>query len=264
MEKLRNTSRPSKEPIRPKSLDRFRPTFFLVGLALSLMTVLVAFEWQTAPPNLETDEIVKWEDEDYQEVIRTAPPKPPTPPPPPVPKKFDLVLELPQEDTTEEIEPEVVEETIEVTTEDLPIGPPSKPIPPPPAPPKPEPKAEPEIEIPISIAERMPVFGDCDPNELSREEIKLCSNKSIIQYLGKEIKYPALARENGIQGTVVVRFIVEKDGSITGEEVVRDIGGGCGKEALRVVRNMPLWQPGKQRGRPVRVFFTLPVKYTLQ
>jgi protein TonB len=82
------------------------------------------------------------------------------------------------------------------------------------------------------------------------------------------VKYPAIARENGIQGRVVVQFVVEKDGKITDANVVRDIGAGCGEEALRVVNSMnsmnQRWTPGKQRGKPVRVQFTLPVSFKLQ
>ena len=78
------------------------------------------------------------------------------------------------------------------------------------------------------------------------------------------MKYPALALENGIQGNVIVQFIVEKDGSISNTKVIRGVGGGCDVEAQRVIENMPKWTPGRQRGRPVRVQFTLPVRFILQ
>lgn len=86
----------------------------------------------------------------------------------------------------------------------------------------------------------------------------------MLQFIYSNIKYPAIARENGVEGTVYVKFVVEKDGKITNAEIVRDIGAGCGQEALRVVGLMPEWEPGKQRGRPVRVQFNLPVKYKLE
>jgi len=73
-----------------------------------------------------------------------------------------------------------------------------------------------------------------------------------------------LARESGIEGTVYVTFVVEKDGSITDVRVLRGIGGGCDKEAIRVVKEMPKWDPGKQRGKPVRVQFNMPIRFTLQ
>lgn len=83
------------------------------------------------------------------------------------------------------------------------------------------------------------------------------------KYLKENIQYPKKAKEKGIQGTVYLKFIVEKDGSVTNAEVVRGIGGGCDEEALRVVRNMPKWSPATQRGKRVRVYFTMPIKYTL-
>lgn len=86
---------------------------------------------------------------------------------------------------------------------------------------------------------------------------------ALYEYLYKNIKYPDLARENNITGTVVVKFVVEKDGSITKASILREIGGGCGKEALRVVNSMPKWKPGKQSGRAVRTEFTLPVQFEL-
>jgi len=96
---------------------------------------------------------------------------------------------------------------------------------------------------------------------------KACADKAMLQFIYQHIQYPAIARENGIEGTVVVRFVVEKDGSIQQATVIRDIGGGCGAEGLRVVNLMnvkqKLWTPGKQRNKAVRVQFNLPIKYQL-
>ena len=82
------------------------------------------------------------------------------------------------------------------------------------------------------------------------------------------IRYPSIARENGVQGTVVVTFVIEKDGRVSNARVVRDIGAQCGQEALRVVELMQdqniLWAPGKMYGSPVRVQFNLPVKFKLE
>ena len=87
---------------------------------------------------------------------------------------------------------------------------------------------------------------------------------AMLQFLDENLKYPPLAKENGIQGRVIVRFVVEKDGSLSNAEILRDIGAGCGKEALRLVASMPRWQPGKQRGRAVRVWYTLPLNFRLK
>jgi len=118
------------------------------------------------------------------------------------------------------------------------------------------PVAPPVVEAPppkeqiFDRVEQMPQFGSGD--------------KELLEYLSKNIKYPAIARENGIQGTVVVQFVVDKDGSIQSPQVVRSIGGGCDEEALRVVKGMPKWQPGKQQGREVKVKFTLPIRFRLE
>jgi protein TonB len=92
--------------------------------------------------------------------------------------------------------------------------------------------------------------------------------RKMLEFIYKNIKYPAIARENGVEGTVVVQFVVEKDGSIANAKVVRDIGAQCGQEAMRVVQMMNQkglkWTPGKQRGRPVKVQFNLPVKFRLE
>lgn len=85
-----------------------------------------------------------------------------------------------------------------------------------------------------------------------------------MKYLKESIRYPEEAKELGIQGRVFVTFVVEVDGSITDVRVLRGIGGGCDEEAVRVVRGMPKWVPGKQRGVPVRVQFNLPIRFTLQ
>ncbi len=82
-------------------------------------------------------------------------------------------------------------------------------------------------------------------------------------YLGKHLHYPDPAREAGIQGQVLIEFVVNEDGAVTNAKVVRSIGGGCDEEALHIVSGMPKWKPGKQNGMPVKVLFTLPIKFVL-
>ena len=84
-----------------------------------------------------------------------------------------------------------------------------------------------------------------------------------IKYLQKNIKYPTLAKESGIQGTVYVTFVVEKDGSISNVKVLRGIGGGCDIESVRIIKNMPNWKPGMQKGKAVRVQYNMPIRYVL-
>lgn len=87
--------------------------------------------------------------------------------------------------------------------------------------------------------------------------------KELIQYLAKNIRYPELAREANIQGRVILSFVIDKDGQVKDVSIIKDIGGGCGKEAMRVVQNMPRWLPGEANGVKVKVRFTLPVNFKL-
>ena len=89
-------------------------------------------------------------------------------------------------------------------------------------------------------------------------------NAALFEYLSKHIKYPVIAEENGIQGRVIVTFVVERDGSITDVKVVKSVDPSLDKEAQRVVKGMPRWIPGKQNGSAVRVKYTVPVTFRLQ
>ena len=117
------------------------------------------------------------------------------------------------------------------------------------------------------VVEDMPLFPGCE-NEPDKAAKKKCSDSKVQQFVYKNLKYPAIARENGVEGMVVVQFVVEKDGSITNVELLRDIGAGCGEEAVRAVQSMQeenvLWTPGRQRGRPVKVQFRMPIRFRLQ
>ncbi len=109
-----------------------------------------------------------------------------------------------------------------------------------------EKKTPPPAEIPVYV-EQMPAF-----------------NGSINKYLSDNIVYPEAPREAGIDGRVVIRFIVSEDGSVTGATVEKGVNNALDAEALRVVNGMPKWKPGKQNGRPVKVYYRVPVKFTLQ
>jgi len=87
--------------------------------------------------------------------------------------------------------------------------------------------------------------------------------EAFYKYLGKNIRYPAVARENNTQGRVIVNFVCERDGSLTDIKVVRGIGDGCDEEAIRVIKASPKWSPGIQNGRPVRCSYTVPIAFTL-
>ncbi len=119
----------------------------------------------------------------------------------------------------------------------------------------------PEGEV-YKVVEEMPRFPGCEEITDAAEREK-CAQTKMLEFIFKNIKYPAEARKNGVEGMSVVKFIVEKDGSISEAETVRTIGSGCDEEVLKVVYMMPKWIPGKQSGKPVRTQFMLPVKFKL-
>ena len=107
-----------------------------------------------------------------------------------------------------------------------------------------------EDPTPFELIEDQPVFSG--------------GMEAMLKYLADNIKYPPKAKESGISGTVIISFVVEKDGSVSTVKVVRGIGGGCNEEAVRVVRSMPKWSPGKQRGITVRTQFQIPLIFFLR
>eukprot|EP01012_Entosiphon_sulcatum_P031929 TRINITY_DN40651_c0_g1_i1.p1 TRINITY_DN40651_c0_g1~~TRINITY_DN40651_c0_g1_i1.p1 ORF type:complete len:263 (-),score=33.93 TRINITY_DN40651_c0_g1_i1:279-1067(-) len=99
---------------------------------------------------------------------------------------------------------------------------------------------------------------------LSYSEVLPAFDGDMMKYLQNNLRYPAAARENNIEGRVTVQFVVNEDGSIGNAVVKRGIGGGCNEEAIRVVMGMPRWKPGMQNGHPVKVYYTLPITFMLQ
>ncbi|MEM1323803.1 MAG: TonB family protein [Bacteroidota bacterium] len=112
------------------------------------------------------------------------------------------------------------------------------------------------------VVEEMPRFPGCE-EIADKTERESCAKEKMLRFVYSNIKYPAEARKNGVQGTVVVKFVVNKEGLVEQAETIRKIGGGCDEEALRIVNMMPKFIPGKQRGKKVNVFFHLPIKYKL-
>jgi protein TonB len=128
-----------------------------------------------------------------------------------------------------------------------------------------EPMTEWEGQFPfLKTIDEPPLFPGCEDFSLSKQDLKNCSDKMMLEFVYGRVKYPSKARKKGIEGTVYVKFVLEKDGEITNIEIVRDIGAGCGKEVERVVNLMPNWIPGKDKGKPVRVQFNLPVNFKLE
>jgi len=213
-------------------LENKRSLFFQIGLIVTLIAVFMAFEYKSYE-KLTPDNWNTYVDNTVEEKIPiTVQPKKVLPLPPPPRSHIEIVDDT--QDTPDDV---VVDVNVTDDTQN------ADPIPPM--------QDEPQIidNTPIAIPQFMPEF----PGGLSQ----------LYAFMGKNIKYPQLAKETNIQGTVFVNFIVEKDGSISNVTILRSIGGGCDEEAIRVVQAMPKWKPGMQMGEPVRVSYNLPVKFTL-
>jgi periplasmic protein TonB len=217
-------------------------------IALLVIGTLVAYPVIAAyMAKVKTVVVDKDVSADMMDIAKTEAPPPPPPPPPADEIVKQTAFKAPIVST------DTVEETM-VSQEDLNAKPTNAP---PPTDEELAPKEEKkqvveqeEKPTPFTVVEEMPGYPGGDAE--------------MYKFITTTIKYPEEAKELGIQGKVFVNFVVEADGSISDVRLIRGIGGGCDEEAIRVVRAMPKWVPGKQRGVPVRVYFNLPIKFTLQ
>lgn len=256
--KGRKWSSPLEGRNKYPEVDTFvlRNTFLNYGLMVAIGLMILAFSWTSYQKKVDVSSLLgTLTDEIEMETPRTTEPPPPPPPPPPTATQI-VVSDLPDVETVI-FEDQSIDENTNI---DAPVYEEKKVAPPPPPPPPP-PMEDNEREI-FKVVEQQPMFPGCLDISDKIERYK-CSEQKMLEFIYSEISYPSIARENGISGMVVTRFVVEKDGSISNIEVIRDIGGGCGDEAVRVIKKMPTWIPGKQREKPVRVMFTLPVKFVL-
>jgi len=215
-------------------LETKRTYFVQFGLIVALLISLGAFEWKSYEKqeiNLEQRVAA----DIAEEIIPIT--KQEKPPPPPAPPKQTTLLNVVDDDVV--VEDEII---LDVEADD---------------------DTEMEEFVPVVmeeeevVEEKIFIVVENQPEFPGGEKARRI-------YLAKNIEYPQLARESGIQGTVYLTFVVEKNGSVTDVRILRGIGGGCDEEALRVVKAMPNWKPGKQRGKPVRVQFQMPIRFTLQ
>lgn len=255
-------ARPSANDHRTKlaGADPFRqrPLFLKVGFVVALGSSFLAINWTVfdVRPNFSLGSITFEADLEQVPPRTMEKPHPPLPPPP-------VVEPIPEEEVTESVTFE--SNDISATESVVPPQPKAPVIAPDPVMVAPPPRKVPD-EI-FKVVEEMPIFGEDCLNISDRDARRQCSDRAILSYFGKHLVYPPLARENGIEGAVVLRFVVEKDGSIGSLEILRDPGAGLGGEALRVLEEMGetyRWSPGKQRGRPVRVYFNLPIRFRLE
>jgi protein TonB len=220
----------AKADLEPKKI-----LFMELGLVLALAITLLAFEWKTYE-RTKVEVIQRVADDTPEEMIEIT--QQDKTPPPPAPPQQTTIIQIVEDDVEieEEIDIDVEADQNTEVQEYKPVEDLGN-----------EEEAE-EVQI-FTVVESMPSFPG---GEAAR-----------IEYLNNNIKYPQMARESGIQGRVFVTFVVERDGSVTDVKVLRGIGGGCDEEAVRVIQNMPKWEPGKQRGKPVRVQFNMPILFKL-
>jgi protein TonB len=217
-------------------LARQSGLFFNMGLIVSLVLVLAAFEWKFYE-DLQKVELGQLTDEftEMEEIPITEMP----PPPPPVLQQPEIV-EVPDE---EEIKQDI-EMNLDVDVkQEVQVSAPVKIDAPPPPP------VEEEKDEVFMIVEDQPTFEG--------------GMEAFYKFVGKNIEYPKQARRMGVEGKVFVQFVVDKDGGLNDIKVIKGIGAGCDEEAIRVLKESPKWKPGKQRGRPVKVRMSLPISFKL-
>lgn len=218
-------------------LENKKGLFTEIGLAIVLGVCLLAFEWGVTDKKLDItdmpDEVAV--EEDIVPITKQEEIKPPPPPPPP---KMAEVLNIVSDDTEINDELELMDteadENTEIEFQEIEV----------------EEEVEEAPEEVFVIVEQMPVFPGGDAE--------------LRKYLAQSVKYPVIAAENGIQGRVFVSFVVDRTGAVTNVRVARPFDPNLDKEAVRVVQSMPKWTPGMQRGKAVKVSYTVPINFVLQ
>ena len=224
----------------PKAdLENKKSTWLLIGYVIVLAFMFVSFEWTKRDVKIDMSQAVA--DLVFEEEIEipiTEQPEMATPPPPPeapaIVETLTIVDDNMDIESTEIASSEETGQAVEIAY----------------VPPTVEEEEVEEQEI-FEVVEQMPEF----PNG---------GMAGLMQFLSKNIKYPTIAQENGTQGRVTVQFVVNADGSIVDAKVIRGVDPYLDKEALRVINSMPKWKPGMQRGKAVRVKYTVPVMFRLQ
>jgi protein TonB len=215
------------------NLENYRGIFLAGGLALSLLIVylLINLKFYDLQASELGGPVVEEVEEEIIPITEQNTPPPPPPPPPSAPE----VIEIVEDD--QEIEEEVEINTEVESNEVVEIF---------------ETEEEVVEEEVFTIVEDMPSFPG--------------GEKALFEYLAKNVKYPPMAKDAGISGTVFVGFVVGSDGKIRDVKVLRGVPGGklLDEEAVRVVKAMPPWKPGKQRGKPVSVTYNLPIRFILK
>lgn len=206
------------------SLENKKGMFFQIGLAVTLLAILISFEWKSYDKtnfNLGDLNLDDMEEEIIPITRQEVKPPPPPPPPPEIIEIVEDEVEIEKELEIEETETDE-DEIIEIEEDD---------------------------EEFFMVVENMPEFPGGD--------------LALMKFIQKNVRYPAIAKEYNITGKVYVSFIVDKQGNVTNVKIVRGVDKNLDAEAVRVVSALPKYKPGKQRGKAVRVMFTIPINFTL-
>ena len=230
----------------PKAdLTKNSSLYFAIGLASVLFTSWQAIGWKTYEKTGYGYEALNVEDDDDEEVPITEQLKtpPPPPPPPPAPEVIEIV------EDEEEVEETVIESTETdqeeiVEVEDIEV----------------EDDFE-DVDVPFAVIEDVPIYPGCE--SVPKSQRRACFQEKINKHIRKNFRYPEIAQEMGIQGRVYVQFVIAKDGAITSVRM-RGPDKNLEKEAARIISKLPKMTPGKQRGRAVRVPFSIPITFRLQ
>ena len=214
---------PKKNP--DISLEKKKGLFFQIGLVITLVIVLGAFEWKSYDKVAYNLGQLNLDDLEEEIIPITKQEVKPPPPPPPPPEVIEIVEDDVEIEDEIEIEDTESDEDVEIEIE------------------------EEDDEEFFMVVENMPEFPGGD--------------LGLMKYIQKNVKYPAIAIEYNITGKVYVSFIVDKKGSVTNVKIVRGVDKNLDAEAMRVVKSLPKYKPGKQRGKSVRVMFTIPINFTL-
>ena len=226
----------------PKAdLSKYSGLFLAAGLCLILFISWQAIEFKSYERQYDLESLNVEDDDDEEIPITEQIKTPPPPPPPPAPEIIEVVedeeeIEETIIESTETDQEEVVEE-VEVLEEEV------------------------DVDVPFAIIEDVPLFPGCE--RVPKSDRRKCFQEQIQKHISKNFRYPEIAQEMGIQGRVFVQFMIGKDGNISGIRT-RGPDKNLEKEASRIISKLPRMTPGKQRGRPVRVPFSIPITFRLQ
>ena len=224
-------------------LNKNSSLYFVIGLSIVLLITWRVIEWKTYKNVYDYEALIVDDDDDEDvpitEQLKTPPPPPP--PPPPAPEIIEVIedeeeIEETVIESTETDEEEIIE-VVEVIEEYE------------------------DIDVPFAVIEDVPIFPGCE--RVNKSERRNCFQEQMNKHIKRNFRYPEIAQEMGIQGRVYVNFLISKNGNITNIRM-RGPDKNLEKEAERIIAKLPRMTPGKQRGRPVRVPFSIPITFRLR